>query len=43
MIYSNPSCEREPEKETILRLDPKLTDDKKPCRKYICEGRKTKL
>ena len=39
----NPSCEREPEKETILRLDPKLTDDKKPCRKYICEGRKTKL
>ncbi|XP_052058181.1 VWFA and cache domain-containing protein 1-like [Mytilus californianus] len=39
----NPSCERVPEKESILRLDPKLTEDKTPCGKHICTGRTTKL
>lgn len=40
---NSPSCDIEPEEETLLRLDPKLTEEIKPCRKHVCEGRKTKL
>lgn len=42
-VIRNPSCEKEPEKERLVRLDPMLTENKKPCRKRVCEGRKSKL